>query len=67
MNAKTFVFWSGIGIVALAGAFIVIRLFVKAEQKQAAQQEKSMAEMQAKTRKEAGFHAMMREDAPIKT
>jgi hypothetical protein len=62
MNTKTFFFWSGVAVVALVGSWLVIRWLVKHEQREQAEQERQEAErLAAAPRREAGFHAILKE------
>jgi len=64
MNTKAFIFWVGVGIVTLAGSYLVIRWFIKNEEKQIAEQQKKEAKKHAETpRREAGFHAIAKDHA----
>jgi hypothetical protein len=64
MNVKTFMFWSGVGIVTLAGSYLVIRGFIKNEEKQFAERQNHEAIKAAKIpRREAGFHAIAKDHA----
>jgi len=64
MNTKAFIFWVGVGIVTLAGSYLVIRWFIKNEEKQIAEQQKKEAKKHAeKPCREAGFHAIAKDHA----
>jgi hypothetical protein len=62
MNAKSFVFWSSVGIVTLSGAFLVIRWLIRCEEVQRAEQKASEAKnFVAPPRREVGFHAIAKD------
>ena len=64
MSAKAFVFWAGVGIVTLAGSYLVIRWFIKNEERQFAEQQNNEAKKRAETPlREAGFHAIAKDRA----
>jgi hypothetical protein len=63
MSAKTFFFWTGVGIVTLAGSFLLIRWIIKNEERQSAEQRKKEVQQYTATRREAGFHAIAKDHA----
>lgn len=66
MSAKAFLFWTSVGIVTLAGSYLVIRFFIKNEEKQFAEQQNNEAKKRAETPpREAGFHAIAKDRAAI--
>lgn len=62
MSAKAFVFWAGVGIVTLAGSYIVIRWFIRNEERQIAERQKNEAtKLEQAPRRETGFHAIVKD------
>ena len=66
MSARAFVFWVSVGIVTLAGSYVVIRWFIKNEEKQFAEQQNNEAKKRAEIPcREAGFHAIAKDRAVV--
>jgi len=64
MNVKSFVFWSGVGIVILTGSYLLIRCFIKREEEQRAEQLANEAKkFDSAPRREAGFHSIAKDHA----
>jgi hypothetical protein len=66
MTAKSFMFWTGVGIATLAGSYLLIRWFIKNEEEQIAKQQRNEAKKSAEAPiREAGFHAIAKDHAIV--